>query len=198
MCGIAGFTKQDKPLITRLLDTIEHRGPDGQGVFVDGHVSLGMRRLAIIDPEGGKQPIWNADKTRCIFFNGEIYNYQELWKDLQAKGYRFSTDHSDTETILLGFEAWGKDVLLRLRGMFAFVIYDTRTNQLFIARDRLGIKPLYYTHHEGVFYFASELKQLSSLQGFKRTLDPAAASAYLHYRVHDATEHTFFLMVSNV
>lgn len=192
MCGIAGFTKKDENTLGKMLTDITHRGPDGEGRYVDDRVSLGMRRLAIIDPEGGKQPIWNADKTLCIFFNGEIYNYQELWKDLKNKGYKFSTDHSDTETILLGYEEWGVDVLQRLRGMFAFVIYDTKSGEMFIARDRLGIKPLYYTHIDGDFYFGSELKQLTGLKGYRAKLDLHAASAYLYHRVHDATEHTFF------
>lgn len=192
MCGIVGFTGSDKQLLERMLSSIEHRGPDGQGTHLDDKVSLGMRRLAIIDPNTGWQPIWNKDNSRCIIFNGEIYNYADIRKELVKSGMTFRTDHSDTETVLLGYELWKEDILKKLRGMFAFAIYDVKKNELFIARDRLGIKPLYYYQQNDVFYFASEIKALLQIPGYKRRANKQSLFNYLKYRVHDADEKTFF------
>jgi asparagine synthase (glutamine-hydrolysing) len=192
MCGIAGMTGRKAKLLQTMLGTIKHRGPDGEGQFSDDHFSLGMRRLAIIDPEGGKQPIWNEDRTVCIFFNGEIYNYHSIWQELQDLGHKFSTNHSDTETIVHGYEQWGFDVLKKLRGMFAFAIYDLKQKKIFIARDRLGIKPLYYTSIGKDFYFASEIKALLEVPEQKRELNRKVAYEYLYYRVHDSGPETFF------
>src|SRR3989344_1319760 len=192
MCGIVGFSGKNLQLLRRLQSSIRHRGPDGSGHYLDNNFSLGMRRLAIIDPVGGNQPIWNEDHTICILCNGEIYNYQEIWTDLKQRGHKFSTDHSDTETALHGYEEWGYQVLQKMRGMFAFVIHDLKKKQLFIARDRLGIKPLYYTQHQNSFFFASEIKALLLIPGLKKELNRESAYEYLYYRVHDAGTDTFF------
>jgi len=191
MCGIAGFTGKDKKLLQTLLDSIKHRGPDGEGQYVDERFSLGMRRLAIIDPEGGKQPIWNEDKSVCIFFNGEIYNYREVWEELKQLGHKFTTGHSDTETVVHGYEQWGYEVLQKLRGMFAFTLYDLKKHKLFIARDRLGIKPLYYTKAGKQLFYASEIKALLQIPQVKRELNRNVAYEYLYFRVHDSGTETF-------
>ena len=149
MCGIAGIfsvdstTRVDPSLIQAMTDVIARRGPDDEGRFVQGQVGLGMRRLSIIDVAGGHQPIPNEDETLWIVFNGEIFNHEPLQRDLKQRGHRFRT-RSDTETILHLFEEEGPACLRHLRGMFAIAIWDTRRRSLFIARDRLGIKPLHY------------------------------------------------------
>ena len=147
MCGITGFVGQRaemQQILQEMMDLIAHRGPDGQGQFVEGPAALGQRRLSIIDLEGGKQPMFNEDENLVVVFNGEIYNFQELSEELKAAGHTFAT-RSDTEVLLHGYEQWGKDLLPRLRGMFAFAIYDKREQTLFCARDFFGIKPFYYT-----------------------------------------------------
>ena len=144
MCGIVGFIDKEKnknDIIKKMADLIVHRGPDSDGYYVDDDVALGFRRLSIIDLDGGDQPIYNEDKTKLIFFNGEIYNYKFLREDLEAKGHKFSTS-ADTEVLLHGYEEYGEELLPMLRGMFAFVIYDIETHELFGARDFYGIKPL--------------------------------------------------------
>jgi asparagine synthase (glutamine-hydrolysing) len=197
MCGIAGFAGPDPELLDRMLTSIVHRGPDGSGTEVNDHWSLGMRRLAIIDPEAGKQPIY-TDAGTCIVFNGEIYNAPELRPILEGKGHRFSTDHSDTEVILRGYEEWGARVVDHLIGMFAFAIWDPTRGELFIARDRLGIKPLYYTIDHGRFAFASELKALFQDPSVSRAPDADAVYKFLLFRVHDDTEATFFASVKRL
>ncbi|MEI6462051.1 MAG: asparagine synthase (glutamine-hydrolyzing) [bacterium] len=192
MCGIVGFSGKNEKMLHSMLGTIEHRGPDGEGMEVNNFFSIGMRRLAIIDPNGGWQPIYNKDKSVCIVFNGEIYNYQEVWKELQTLGYEFSTDHSDTETILHGYEEWGVYVLNKIKGMFAFAIWDSRIQKLFIARDRLGIKPLYYYNENGKFVFGSEIKALLVTNLIHREYDEETLMKFLMFRVHDSTEQTFF------
>lgn len=193
MCGILGFTGAPQTeKLKKMLDSIKHRGPDGEGKLETAGFTIGMRRLAIIDPNGGWQPIWNEDKTIAIVFNGEIYNYEELWRELKTAGHRFATDHSDTETIVHGYEEWGVDILKRLRGMFAFAVYDQRKNQLFIARDRLGIKPLYYTRSDNRFIFASEIKALLESLKTKPVLNKETLYEYLMFRTHDHKEETFF------
>ena len=166
MCGIAGiaaFRGARSPVreqIHAMCETIVHRGPNDEGIHVQGGVGLGMRRLSIIDLGGGQQPIWNEDRTVLTVFNGEIYNYRELQRELEARGHKFRT-HSDTETIVHAYEEFGARCVEHLRGMFAFALWDERTQELFIARDRVGKKPLYYTQtREGALVFGSELKSL--------------------------------------
>lgn len=162
MCGICGMVGvSDAGLLQRMNNLLIHRGPDGEGSYCDPsqNVGLAMRRLSIIDLEGGAQPIFNEDKSVAIVFNGEIYNYKELSADLEKRGHRFSTK-SDTEAIVHAYEEYGRDAVERLEGMFAFALWDRRRRLLFCARDRLGIKPFYYCQKNGAFYFASEQKPL--------------------------------------
>lgn len=184
MCGIAGIfdinSTPEKGLIERMCRIMTHRGPDGEGYHIGGPVALGHRRLSIIDLAGGKQPLCNEDGTVWITFNGEIYNFQELRDDLVAKGHRFAT-RSDTEAIVHAYEEYGERCVERLRGMFAFAVWDSRAGKLFIARDRLGKKPLYYCHNGGRFLFASEIKAILQDEGVKRELDPKALADYLTY-----------------
>jgi asparagine synthase (glutamine-hydrolysing) len=166
MCGLAGYWGEIGPesearcRLERLTTTLAHRGPDGQGYWLGGEVGLGHTRLAIIDVEGGKQPLMDASGKSVIVFNGEIYNFRELQRELADRGYIFRT-RSDTETIPAAIDAWGIEAgLLRLRGMFAFALYNVQTHRLLLARDRLGIKPLYFACTPGAFLFASEQKAL--------------------------------------
>ena len=179
MCGIVGIASEaiNNFPIKSITDTLSHRGPDDFGTYSDDNVALGHRRLSIIDLEGGHQPIFNEDGSKCIIFNGEIYNFQELRKELLCKGHRFSTQ-GDTETILHAYEEWGEKCVEFLRGMFAFAIWDARNKRLFLARDRLGIKPLFYAEHKGRFYFASEMKAILADQSFPRDLDELALTCY--------------------
>jgi asparagine synthase (glutamine-hydrolysing) len=197
MCGIAGFATADnldksEILLDEMLNSIKHRGPDGQGKEVNEDFSIGMRRLAIIDVASGWQPIYSHDKRLAIVLNGEIYNYQELWQELKKKRYSFTTDHSDTETVLHGYEEWGEKVVDHLVGMYAFVIYDKKRRELFIARDRLGIKPLYYFERNGRFFFASEIKALLKSKLIKPEVNLPVLYRFLMFRVHDNGEETFF------
>ena len=171
MCGINGIVlssrahrKIDQRLIERMRDMLVHRGPDDRGLFMDGSIDgpagLGHRRLSIVDVAGGRQPMANEDGSLHIVYNGEIYNHTDLRKSLEACGHVYRT-HSDTETILHLYEEEGARAVEYLRGMFAFAIWDRRKRELFIARDRLGVKPLYYVHaDDGSLYFASEIKSL--------------------------------------
>lgn len=183
MCGICGIFHMDgspaKPEILRAMnDTLVHRGPDDEGYYLKGPVGLGHRRLSIIDLHTGKQPIENEDGTKVIVFNGEIYNFRELREVLTARGHLFKT-FTDTEVILHAFEEWGESCVERFRGMFAFAIWDSRNRKLFIARDRLGKKPLYYMRKGSIFAFASEIKALLVLPHFPKDIDPEALSDYL-------------------
>lgn len=188
MCGIAGFANKDfqtnapetsATVLERMCRCIVHRGPDEQGTMIDGGIALGMRRLAIIDLAGGQQPIYNEDRSCAIVFNGEIYNFPDLQKELSARGHTFKTS-CDTETILHGYEEWGADVVNHLRGMFAFAIWDSRRRQLFIARDRVGKKPLHYAQTgQGTFVFGSEIKSLLAHPEIERRVNPQALDAYL-------------------
>ena len=185
MCGIAGVFAIDGPLhpdvpagVRRMTAAIAHRGPDGDGFFDDSRVSLGHRRLAIIDRAGGHQPMANEDDTCWIVFNGEVYNYRDLRPVLEARGHRFRTV-SDTETILHAYEEFGPACVEKLEGMFAFVIYDGRRNELFAARDRLGKKPFFYTTLAGMFHFASELPALRQSPLWSGDLDLTALESYL-------------------
>jgi asparagine synthase (glutamine-hydrolysing) len=182
MCGIAGILRQDggavdAGLLGRMTDVLAHRGPDGRGLHVTGPVGLGHRRLSIIDLSTGAQPMATADGALWITYNGEVYNYRELRGELEALGHRFQTT-SDTEVILLGYEAWGPDVVTRLRGMFAFAIWDGRRRRLFAARDRLGIKPLVYAWDGKALRFGSEIKALLEDDTVARDLDWDAARDY--------------------
>jgi len=176
MCGIAGLVDPSAPdsdiMLQRMLDSMVHRGPDGEGkYFAPEHsLALGMRRLSIIDLESGWQPIWNEDRTICVFFNGEIYNYLELGRELRSRGHRFRT-RSDTEVLVHLYEDRGEQMTSCLRGMFTFCILDLRAHVLFLARDHFGQKPLYYTNGGDRFAFASELKALLTLPWVNRELD---------------------------
>jgi asparagine synthase (glutamine-hydrolysing) len=164
MCGIAGFWGAgDLKIIRAMTDALIHRGPDGHGYHVDEEtrVFLGHRRLAIIDIDGGAQPMWNKDQTVGVIFNGEVYNHIELRALLESRGHRFRSDHSDTEVLVHGYEEWGTELPSRLNGMFAFAIWDKVQSKLFLARDRFGEKPLFYTKEAGFFAFASELSSLT-------------------------------------
>jgi asparagine synthase (glutamine-hydrolysing) len=169
-----------------------HRGPDGAGRDVGAHFSIGMRRLAIIDVGGGDQPLYSDDGNLALVFNGEIYNHRELRRELERRGHRFVTDHSDTEVILRGYEEWGGDVVDHLIGMFAFAISDHEKAELFLARDRPGIKPLYYVDGPGGFAFASELKAIFQDSRVPRRPNLDVVRRFLLFRVHDDGEDTFF------
>jgi len=190
MCGITGIINpKGKEDIEKMTRVILHRGPDDEGYFSDQYVALGMRRLSIIDLVRGKQPVTSLDDRFLIFFNGEIYNYKEIKKELTD--YEFKTE-SDTEVILAGFLKWGTDVLPRLRGMFAFCIYDTKDNKVFIARDFFGIKPLYYLKNgDNIVAFSSEIKSFLTLPDFKPEVNDAAVFNYLSFQYSPLAE-TFF------
>lgn len=183
MCGICGYAgfRDSEPTLTRMADAIAHRGPDDEGRLVDGDIGLGARRLSIVDIAGGHQPLVDAERTLAIVFNGEIYNYQELREHLIGRGYRFRT-RSDSETILHLYGEYGSKCVERLRGMFAFAIYDFRDRSLFIARDRLGIKPLYTWQKNGRLVFASEIKSILQCDWVSREPDGPSIDAYLSRR----------------
>lgn len=181
MCGIVGFinnNKNKRPILNKMLKAIEHRGPDGTGLFIDHNIALGHNRLAIIDIEGGEQPIYNEDKSLVIIFNGEIYNYQELREELICAGHTFKTN-SDTEVIIHAYEEWKIDTPSHLRGMFAFAIWDILHEELVLARDEAGIKPLYYSKFLNTFIFASEIKAILKYKNFKKELNKDILSSYL-------------------
>lgn len=189
MCGIAGFISKEKDapemereiLLDKMCKIITHRGPDEQGLAVEGRAALGMRRLSIIDLKSGQQPIYTEDGNLFIVFNGEIYNYRELKKELESRGHRFKTN-SDTETILLAYKEFGAECLQYLRGMFAFAIWNKTDESLFIARDRVGKKPLFYSLTEkGNFVFGSELKVLQTHGEISNEMDYSALDAYLTF-----------------
>ena len=191
MCGIAGILRTDgaslkdassgQSFLRQMTDRIAHRGPDGDGFYIDGSVGLGHRRLSIIDLEGGKQPIPNEDGTIHVTFNGEIYNYRELQSELKSLGHKFRTS-SDSEVIVHAWEQWGPDCVEHLRGMFAFGIWDQNVGKLFLARDRVGIKPLLYSWQNGYFAFASEMQSLTTLPEFESTINVQAIDQFLHYQ----------------
>ncbi|HXZ12673.1 MAG TPA: asparagine synthase (glutamine-hydrolyzing) [Candidatus Sulfotelmatobacter sp.] len=189
MCGICGAIGiEDKEtaeaVVRRMMAAIVHRGPDEEGIVVAPQVAAGIERLSIIDLAGGSQPMWNHTKTLAVVFNGEIYNFRGLRKDLESRGHKFHT-RSDTEVILQAYEAWGPDCVSRLEGMFAFAVMEfpgggeSRPARVFLARDRMGIKPLYYTVQAGVFCFASEVRALLASGYVRAKLAPAAIPAYL-------------------
>src|SRR3984893_8632633 len=169
MCGIAGFAGLgDQADLASMTASLVHRGPDGEGQYFDAEakIYLGHRRLAILDRDGGSQPMWNVDKSVGIVFNGEIYNHRELRTLLEARGHVFRSSHSDTEVLVHGYREWGEALPSRLNGMFAFVVYDRERKRLFLARDRFGEKPLYYYRGPRLFAFASELGALRKHSAF--------------------------------
>ncbi len=191
MCGIAGFIGKDKnkkKIIKAMCDRIAHRGPDAEGFYVKGDVALGQRRLSIIDIEGGKQPMFSEDGKLVIVFNGEIYNYKDLKKEL--KEYPFQTE-SDTEVLIYGYRKWGYDLPNHLRGMFAFALYDMEEKTLFCARDHFGIKPFYYYYNDGTFMFASEIKAFLDHPKFEKKFNESLIAPYLSFSFTPTTE-TFF------
>lgn len=193
MCGIAGFMGQVEnraDVIRNMTEVITHRGPDSDGFFTDDNISMGFRRLSIIDLGAGHQPIYNEDKSLVLTFNGEIYNYKDLRKELIAKGHKFYTD-TDSEVLVHGFEEWKEDMLPKLRGMFGFAIYNTKDNSLFIARDFFGIKPMHYTQIGNDFVYASEIKSILEYPKFKKKFNRKALDSYLSFQ-YAVPPETFF------
>ena len=193
MCGIVGFVnnKENKEKIIKdMSKKIEHRGPDGEGFYIDDNCALAHRRLAIIDLNTGAQPIYNEDKSKVIIYNGEVYNFKELKEALLKKKHIFKTK-TDTEVILHGYEQWGEKLPNHLRGMFSFAIWDKNKNELFMARDGFGIKPLYYAKFNDTFMFASEPKAFLANPDFEKKLNTDILSAYLCFNSVPTSE-TFF------
>ena len=187
MCGIVGFNWEDSDLLRKMNTTIEHRGPDGCGYYTDKHVSLGNRRLAIIDlSKKANQPMSNKSRTVWITYNGEIYNYKELSKELETKGYAFTTN-PDTEVIIHAYQEYGSECVKKFNGMFAFAIWDEQNEELFIARDRFGEKPIFFINHGDGFYFASELNALRTIYPRELTINQDAVIdlvEYLYINLH--------------
>ncbi len=196
MCGICGILyfdgkrKPDEASLKRMNHTLFHRGPDDEGLVIRGQAGLAMRRLSIIDLCTGHQPLSNEDGTVWIVFNGEIYNYREVRSELKSLGHRFRTE-SDTEVILHGYETWGEEVCDALNGMFGFAIWDVRSRKLFMARDRLGVKPLYYAHDGEKLVFGSEIKALLQAPGLRRTIDPVALNQFITFEYIPAPRSIF-------
>ena len=193
MCGFVGYINKEKDKkdnIKKMADLIAHRGPDSEGYYTDENIALGFRRLSIIDLNNGSQPIYNEDKSKVIIFNGEIYNFEPLREDLIKKGHTFTTK-TDTEVILHGYEEYGEEILDKLRGMFAFVIYDKNTKELFAARDFYGIKPFYYAKMGNTFIFGSEIKSFLIHPHFKKELNSKMLEYYLTFQYSPGNE-TFF------
>jgi len=185
MCGIVGIVRcdrrdVDRALLTRMADAVRHRGPDDDGFYLNGPVGLGMRRLSIIDRAGGAQPIHNRDRSAWIVFNGEIYNYRQLRKQLEKLGHTFYTN-SDTEAIIHAYDQYGADCPKHLRGMFAFAICDERTQELFLARDRVGKKPILYAQVNGQLVFGSEFSALLQHPDIGKDIDFEALNHYLSF-----------------
>lgn len=194
MCGIAGAysfnSNVPKDIIVEMCNQIVHRGPDSDGYFVNSNVALGMRRLRVIDLNTGDQPIYNEDKSICIVFNGEIYNFKDLKKELLNKGHKFYT-LSDTEVVIHLYEEFGEKCIEKLRGMFAFAIWDNGKKKLFICRDRLGIKPIYYLVNSEYFLFASEIKSILTFPGIEKELDITALNDYFSFLYIPAPQTIF-------
>lgn len=184
MCGICGFMSRgfvERSTIERMNMNMLHRGPNGDGFYFEQHIGLAMRRLSIIDLEGGWQPIYNEDKSLILFMNGEIYNYVELRLELEKRGHRFSTG-SDAEVIVHLYEEHGADCVSALRGMFAVALWDKQQHVLMLARDRMGEKPLYYYHDQKKLLFASELRALLSSGMISRELEPESLNMFFRYQ----------------
>jgi len=181
MCGLVGFVGVvDDVLLKRMTKQLAHRGPDGEGFWIDKElgVHFGHRRLAIIDIAGGYQPMWNEDGTVGVVFNGQIYNHLQLRHELVQLGHVFQSSHSDTEVLVHGYEAWGHGLAERLNGMFAFAIIDRQAGRLYLARDRFGEKPLYWSPVPGGIAFASELSALALHPNVSRSIDPRAPQKF--------------------
>lgn len=194
MCGIVGFTNTNKDsemIIGAMMDRIKHRGPDASGKYIDDGIALGHRRLSIIDVTSqGDQPIFNEDRSLVLVFNGEIYNYRDIRAELVRAGHTFATN-TDSEVLIHGYEQYGTKLLGKLRGMFSFVIWDTKKRELFGARDYFGIKPMYYATMGGTFMFGSEIKSFLEHPDFKKELNEAALENYLTFQ-YSPTSETFF------
>lgn len=201
MCGIVGFVDKTvldkKPVIEDMMEMIKHRGPNSSGEYINDQMALGFRRLSIIDLKGGTQPIYNEDRSRVIIFNGEIYNYASIRKDLIAAGHIFTT-HSDTEVLLHGYEEYGMEGLLKkIRGMFAFLIWDDNNKTLYGARDFFGIKPMYYYKDGDTFMVGSEIKAFLKHPNFKKELNKKALKPYLTFQ-YSGLDETFFKNVYRI
>ncbi len=193
MCGFVGFTNNindNGTVLEKMMNRIIHRGPDSSGQFVDENIALGFRRLSIIDLAEGDQPMFNEDKTLVLVFNGEIYNYKDLREELITLGHTFNCN-ADSEVLIHGFEEWGEELVDKLRGMFAFVIFNRQDGSIFGARDMFGIKPFYYTVMNGSFIFGSEIKSFLDHPEFRKELNEDALGHYLSFQ-YSPTEETFF------
>ena len=193
MCGFCGFTGQiatPEEILEKMKNKIIHRGPDSGGSHIDTGIAMGFRRLSFLDLEGGHQPIYNETRDMVITFNGEIYNHQEIREELIAKGHVMGSG-ADTEVLIHGYEEWGEDILQKLRGMFAFVIWDKKNETLFGARDFFGIKPFYYTIANGNFIYGSEIKSILEHPDVKKEVNPVALENYLTFQ-YSVLEETFF------
>ncbi|MCI8397387.1 MAG: asparagine synthase (glutamine-hydrolyzing) [Clostridia bacterium] len=196
MCGIVGFYNNDNDkdvVIKKMADRIKHRGPDGDGFYCDNNIALGHRRLSIIDIDGGSQPMFTQDKKLVVVFNGEIYNYRDLKETLQEAGYKFE-NNCDTEVLLHGYREWGEELPKKLRGMFAFALWDIDNKTLFCARDHFGIKPFYYYKKDGLesgFAFASEIKALLEYPKFEKKVNKKLIGPYLSFSFTPTNETLF-------
>ena len=193
MCGLCGFTGEmidrDK-VLENMTDVITHRGPDSVGYYTDSSISMGFRRLSIIDLDSGHQPIYNEDKSLVLMFNGEIYNYRELREELIRLGHQFYT-HADSEVLIHGFEQWGEKLLDRLRGMFGFAIYNVKDHSVFIARDFFGIKPMHYAEVDGELVYGSEIKSILEYPKYQKKFNKRALDNYLSFQ-YVVPPETFF------
>lgn len=180
MCGIAGMNWEDRDLIREMTNLLAHRGPDQEGFYIGDGISLGHKRLSILDlSDRGRQPMYNEDGSICAVYNGEIFNFQKIKEELTELGHVFQS-HTDTEVLVHGYEQWGCEILSRLNGQFAFCIVDRPNRKFFLARDRFGIKPLYYSFQNGRFVFGSELKTILQ-SGIEKTIDPVSLNHYLFF-----------------
>lgn len=190
ICGIIGEVENRKQVLKKMMDKIAHRGPDDEGMYVDKHAAIGHRRLSIIDLNHGAQPMYNETGDIAIVFNGEIYNHLELRNELKEKGHKFSNE-SDTECLIHGYEEYGRGLLSKLRGMFSFVIWDSRSNTMFGARDHFGIKPFYYSMINNNLVFSSEIKSILEFPNFNKELNEEALEQYLSFQ-YSVLPETFF------
>ncbi len=193
MCGFVGFINQtntNKDTIVSMANRIKHRGPDDEGYYIDDHVSMGFRRLSIIDLDHGQQPMKNSNNSSVLTFNGEIYNYKDIRQELEQLGYQFDTN-VDSEVLLHGYDAWGPELLQKLRGMFAFVIYDQKNNEIFGARDHFGIKPLYYYDDGSTFMWGSEIKAFLDNPNFVKEFNEKLLPIHLSFEFIPSKETMF-------